>query len=103
MDLKLDIEIIDGYVEVGTNDDCITDAWKRIKAALAAQPVTVLEGELLPCPFCGGKAEINGSGAMFYTVECETGCVYLPSAGRFTSKYNAIKCWNTRALQKKEG
>ena len=35
MDLKLDIEIIDGYVEVGTEDSCITDAWKRIKAALA--------------------------------------------------------------------
>jgi len=51
MDLKQDIEIIDGYVEVGTEDNCITDAWKRIKAAYltpAILPVAPVAGEGMP-------------------------------------------------------
>jgi len=51
--------------------------------------------ELLPCPHCGGKAELNGAifgdGSEYdYRVECKY------CGGWYLIKQEAIKAWNTR-------
>lgn len=57
------------------------------------------EIKLLPCPFCGGEAEIEedysyGYGLLFsYKPHCsQCGC----SIGLFSDKTEAITKWNTR-------
>ena len=50
--------------------------------------------ELLPCPFCGGEAELTGFNAPEYWVWCPT-CKASDDA--HTGKQNAIDAWNTRA------
>lgn len=50
--------------------------------------------ELLPCPFCGGEAELTGFDAPEFWVWCPN-C--KASADAHTSKGGAIEAWNTRA------
>lgn len=53
---------------------------------------------LLPCPFCGGKAEfwIERGGLYWYRVKC-CHCDALAGGSAFKNdEYNA-KIWNTRA------
>lgn len=50
--------------------------------------------KLLPCPFCGGEAELTGFNAPEYWVWCPS-C--KASTGAHTGKENAIEAWNTRA------
>lgn len=61
------------------------------------------DANLLPCPFCGGKAYCEGHfGYMPQTIGfCETGYfVGCTACGvvlkPHTSKYQAIRTWNTR-------
>ena len=70
MDLKQDIEIIDGYVEVGTEDSCITDSWKRIKSAIgqAGAGVDALKG--LPRYSCGDGHDPCGHGSGLFQTVC---------------------------------
>ena len=53
--------------------------------------------ELLPCPFCGGKATLTSSGADDgdNVVEC-TKCNY--ELGYYANPKMAIKAWNKRKL-----
>lgn len=51
--------------------------------------------ELLPCPFCGGPAELTGFKAPEFWVRCPAiGC--KASTEGFGSKERAIQAWNTR-------
>ena len=73
------------------------------------------EQSLLPCPFCGHRAEIRGEdrkahfeGTGFYIVclneECgismgdECCCPYDGKTGQFDSKKEAAEAWNKRAV-----
>lgn len=50
--------------------------------------------ELLPCPFCGGEAEIRGSILLF--VQCAK-CKTRYGDGYHATKADATAAWNTRA------
>ena len=50
--------------------------------------------ELLPCPFCGGEAELTGFDAPEFWVWCPN-C--KASTDAHTCKGGAIEAWNTRA------
>lgn len=51
--------------------------------------------DLLPCPFCGGVAELTGHQAPEFWVRCDRiGC--KSSTEAFGSKDKAIAAWNTR-------
>ena len=53
------------------------------------------DSRLLPCPFCGGEAEIVRDYEYFHTVFCPECMVQI-------TKYDekeAIKIWNRRSLQ----
>lgn len=49
--------------------------------------------ELLPCPFCGGEAELTGFDAPEFWVWCPN-C--KASTDAHTCKGGAIEAWNTR-------
>lgn len=51
--------------------------------------------ELLPCPFCGGEAEINGANKYGWSVWCKK-CHSNNNWGHATEQ-GAIDAWNTRA------
>lgn len=57
--------------------------------------------ELLPCPFCGGKATVWESWMRIghLGVACQNKkCVTQPDTGnQFTNKSDAIAAWNRRA------
>ena len=59
--------------------------------------------ELLPCPFCGGKAHIaecvGYRGDVSYTVNCDAihDCIASDSGFWYSSREAAIEAWNTRA------
>lgn len=50
--------------------------------------------ELLPCPFCGGEAELTGFDAPEFWVWCPN-C--KASTDAHTGKQSAVAAWNTRA------
>lgn len=56
------------------------------------------EVKLLPCPFCGGEAEIDsdkiGKGKSLYYAYCKNYCI--TQYGYYSSKESAITAWNTR-------
>lgn len=58
--------------------------------------------ELLPCPFCGSKANLGDSREGFWVNCLKGGCIVLPSDDDifFTSKETAIEHWNTRHQEK---
>lgn len=51
--------------------------------------------ELLPCPFCGGEAEIRGDSVLF--VQCAK-CGTRYGDRYYATKAEAIAAWNTRAV-----
>lgn len=55
--------------------------------------------ELLPCPFCGGPAQIASAGPGCHFVRCE-GCTASTDDG---SREQAIAAWNRRVAQPVEG
>jgi len=53
--------------------------------------------ELLPCPFCGGKATLNDLGGSF-SVSCESElCLVSPRGSTCAYKDHAVYLWNNRA------
>lgn len=64
-----------------------------------------VEPKLLPCPFCGGEAEVSsvsGSVDTMYTVGCiGENCKAGPIVTSFDSEEAAIAIWNTRAEVKR--
>lgn len=65
------------------------------------EPEAPKEPELLPCPFCGGKAvfDISGLSGSLYRIMCNNTdiCESIPATGWYGHKNSAIKAWNTRA------
>ena len=63
--------------------------------------------ELLPCPFCGGKAEVCTEdsyyilGKKYYVVKCSHFCVQQSFC--HSSKSEAINAWNTRTPKERGG
>ena len=56
------------------------------------------DAELLPCPFCGGDAEMRGHKAPEFWVGCPAiGCKATTEG--FGSQERAARAWNTRANQ----
>jgi hypothetical protein len=54
-----------------------------------------IEAELLPCPFCGGKADIFKT-ATKYAVECDNAACTVNPDALATFKHEAIAAWNRR-------
>lgn len=61
--------------------------------------------ELMRCPFCGGKAELNQAGTM-WSAGCEdayrmvlNGCSVAPFTTYFYTKEKAIEAWNSRLIK----
>lgn len=50
--------------------------------------------KLLPCPFCGGKAELSDD-YLFFSVHCTNADCEIETK-RFRFKLDAIKAWNKR-------
>ena len=64
-------------------------------------PQEIEEVALLPCPFCGGEAELTGYKAPEFWVRCDKmGC--KASTESFGSKDRAIAAWNTRPSHTEE-
>ena len=57
--------------------------------------------ELLPCPFCGGEAQVRGSFMDGFRVECCGLC--FASTQRYRTEAEAIEAWNTRTPIEYEG
>jgi Lar family restriction alleviation protein len=64
--------------------------------------------ELKPCPFCGGEAStefIDYEGDTWVgkheVICCNDTCVVQPNTDGFEPEEDAIKAWNTRALEVK--
>ena len=60
-------------------------------------------GELKPCPFCGGEAELHEItfGEKRFFIDCSNGeCPVLPQTDSFGYKEPAIHVWNTRQSPK---
>jgi len=55
---------------------------------------------LLPCPFCGSKARLDGyiSGGFFVECSDELGDCHQPITNRALDEDNAIRMWNRRYL-----
>lgn len=56
--------------------------------------------ELLPCPFCGGKAAIDRADTLWAVAcddEAEANCLAGVTWGRYPTRAAAITAWNTRA------
>ena len=56
--------------------------------------------ELLPCPFCGGEADISDEGLGTeperYWVFCANSRCFVEGTPAFTTEAEAIEAWNTR-------
>ena len=67
--------------------------------------------ELLPCPFCGGRAYIGQTKKSLYlqyTVSCgNSRCIAHGLSNPFVTHYltenDAIKAWNTRTPKERDG
>lgn len=54
--------------------------------------------KLLPCPFCGGEANVVTNGKGFFSVSCPNEeCCGYPTFLKYSKKSIAIKRWNARA------
>ena len=85
------------------------DAKPAAKAAGGAEEGAVMSEELLPCPFCGGEAEVwshhyEEKDITLWLVRCkerpyeaERACYASDSFISFYTKAEAIEAWNTRA------
>lgn len=58
--------------------------------------------KLLPCPFCGGKAEKTKNGGL-RGVHCSNpGCIAFDIQGCFCKYKKAVKAWNERYKESEE-
>ena len=88
-------KIKDNYILIevdGNTDNCVL-RW----LLEGTQKVIKITPELLPCPFCGGKAKLDGAVNKVFWIrcnnkDCEVGCITCD----FETKAEAIKAWNTR-------
>lgn len=59
----------------------------------------ISETELLPCPFCGSKAEVHKTLYSEYYVDCSLSkgfCHVIPRTWTYDSEQEAIDAWNKR-------
>lgn len=52
--------------------------------------------ELKPCPFCGGKAEVNEDSGYFGVCCCDTSCIAHDIEPLYDDEHYASKAWNRR-------
>lgn len=65
---------------------------------MASETVDIKDEELLCCPFCGDKPQVEQNGE-FEDVECQNvGCLVQPRALGISTKA-ARETWNTRVLE----
>lgn len=69
------------------------------------KPIPNLQAELLPCPFCGSKAErktlTHAYGHTMYYVQCSNEkCAINPTTVAYKTKGADIRAWNTRAKER---
>ena len=58
-----------------------------------------MDEKLKPCPFCGGKAYIDGE-RHWWVVVCDAcKCRLGENNAEFETKEEAIEAWNTRAIE----
>ena len=106
-DLKFDeeflTEITGNERYIITDDCCLRKLDRSIDNCLlkwllgGTQKVIKITPELLPCPFCGGKAKLDGAVNKVFWIrcnnkDCEVGCITCD----FETKAEAIKAWNKR-------
>ncbi len=91
-------KITTAILDNGDNPNCgkvLTSPATPSAAVGASGPGAVDTDKLLPCPFCGGKAELIGistGGPMCWSIHC-SGC-----ASEFTTRYGKFSdAWNRRA------
>ena len=76
-----------------------------LKSQIVVDPVTKME--ILPCPFCGGKADIDEVSAgsvdprsVAFSVSCvaenEEPCPGYAGGASWSRRSDAIKAWNKR-------
>lgn len=55
--------------------------------------------DILPCPFCGGKANVHKVGSVAWYAYCdpENNCGAQPYVGGYPTAESAIAGWNRRA------
>jgi hypothetical protein len=53
---------------------------------------------LLPCPFCGGHAQIEPDGDGCFVACINKDCLVAPITLCFRTKYHAIRAWNRRGV-----
>lgn len=87
----------------------MTDFERAMLGDRAAQERITERGELLPCPFCGGDADVvaydprllRPSRNHVYSVSCnECEMMFgwdIDYGGRYDTEYEAMFAWNTRA------
>lgn len=84
-----------------SNGACLIRRIAKIKHAgeqvLKLQDWGYCNPKLLPCPFCGGEAEIYNVGIGWYRVHCaDYDCIGSNAAKIMSTREDAVRVWNRR-------
>ena len=106
-DLQFDEEFLTDITDdkhyIITNDCCLRKLDRSTDYRLlnwllnGTQKVIKITPELLPCPFCGGKAKLINTGYNVFYVDCNNcDCSMTCETPTCETKKEAIDLWNTR-------